>query len=253
MKNEELTDPVGAPLDGARGRPQGTALHLLNWLPAGALLLVLLALLLGGCASWPESIEIPVRPAAAEPHTMPVNYTGVASLPPEIRRVVLLPVSGNGVVTPETAAALDPVFAAALQRQMRFEVVSVSRDWCRRYFGAEEFSSAAALPHDFLTRLAQDHAADAVLFVDVTAYCDHRPLALGVRAKLARVAGPWLVWSIDEILSTDDPAVAAAAQLYARNNAPAGLPVDVSASALQSPSRFAAYVAASVFGTLPPR
>jgi len=92
-----------------------------------------------------------------------------------------------------------------------------------------------------------------VLFVDVTAYQDNRPLTFGVRAKLATVDGPRVIWTYDEILSAADPAVAGSAQAHARAAAPAGLPVDISSSALQSPSRFAAYVADTVFGTLPPR
>lgn len=228
-------------------------LRFLNWTPVVAVLALALAVFLSGCAEVP-ALEVRLRKRTApELAYVPANHLGTVSLPPGLRRVVLLPVSGGDGMTPETAAGLDPVFAAALQRQMRFEVVPVSRDWCRRYFGADEFSSAAALPHDFLARLGEDHAADAVLFVDVTAYRDHRPLALGVRAKLATVAGPQLVWSYDEILSNASPAVAASAQAHARAAGSASLPVDLSHGVLQSPSRFATYVADTVFRTLPPR
>jgi hypothetical protein len=218
------------------------------------------AILLTGCVELtderdrPALLRVSLDPAAAtEPRHVPVNHLGVVALPPELRRVVLLPVCGGGLLPPETAAGLDPLFAAALQERLRFEVVPVSRAWCRRYFGADEFSSAAALPHDFLARLGAEHAADAVLFVDVTAYQDNRPLTFGVRAKLATVTGPRVIWTYDEILSAADPAVAGSARAHARATARADLPVDLSASALQSPSRFAAYVAATVFGTLPPR
>ncbi len=251
---------VGLPLAGTPGskpqkvRRQAPTLQVLNWLPLFAVLALVAVVLLAGCAGLPEQVEVRIDPAAGRgPAHAPVNHVGVARLPAEVRRVVLLPVSGGALVTPETAATLDPVFAAALQRRMRFEVVLVSRAWCRRYFGADEFPSTAALPHDFLARLGADHAADAVLFVDVTAYRDHRPLTLGLRAKLATVAGPRLLWSYDEILSTDDATLAEAAQAYARANARAGVPVDLSAGILQSPSRFAAFAADTVFGTLPPR
>lgn len=251
---------VGSPLAGGPGfnprtvRRQAPTLQVLNWAPVVAVLALVVTVLLTGCYSPPARVAVQIETAASPvpPHA-PVNHVGVAHLPPEVRRVVLLPVSGGALVTPEAAAALDPLFAAALQRRMRFEVVPVSRAWCRRYFGADEFSSAAALPHDFLTRLATDHAADAVLFVDVTAYRDHRPLTLGLRAKLAAVAGPRLLWSYDEILSTDDAAVAARAREYARATARPDGPVDLSHGVRQSPSRFAAFAADTVFGTLPPR
>jgi hypothetical protein len=148
----------------------------LNWVPVFAVLALVIVVLLTGCSSLPEQVAVRIETEAKpEPRHAPVNHVGVAHLPPEVRRVVLLPVSGGALLTPEAAAALDPVFAAALQRRMRFEVVPVSRAWCRRYFGAEEFSSAAALPHDFLARLGADHAADGVLFVDVTCAPSSRP------------------------------------------------------------------------------
>lgn len=217
--------------------------------PAAVLAAACLALLAAGCANLPARAGL----VAGEPRHKPVNHLGEPWLPPEIRRVVLLPVHGGGAAEPETLALLDPVFAAALQRQMRFEVVPVSRVWCRRYFGQEEFSSAEALPHDFLAQLAREHAADAVLFVDLTVYRDYQPLTLGVRAKLAAVADRRLIWSCDEIFSAAEAAVANSAREQARTGDRADLPVSLSPSVLQSPSRFAAYVAAAVFDTLPPR
>ena len=190
---------------------------------------------------------------ASSAHHVPQNHVGVLRLPADIRRVVLLPVAGGGLMTPETAPVMDQAFLTALQRQMRFEVVPVRRAWCRRAFGAEEFPTVAALPHGFFKRLADEHAADAVLFVDLTVYRDFRPLTLGIRAKLATLGGPRVLWSYDEILSTESPAVAAGAQEHARTARASGLPVDLGSSALQSPSRFAAYAADTVFGTLPPR
>lgn len=225
-------------------------LSLLNWLPLGAVLAALVAFFLSGCAVLPEGLEMP---RAAVPPYVPVNHVGLGALPPELRRVVLLPVAGGALLDPETAAGLDPIFLNGLQRQMRFEVVPVSREWCRRYFGASEFSSVGVLPHDFLPRLANDFAANGVMFVDVTAYRDHRPLGLGIRAKLALVSDSSLVWGFDEILSVADPAVASGAREYVRTANPPGQPVDLSPSALQSPSRFAAYAASTIFSTLPPR
>ncbi len=221
----------------------------LNSFPAFAAGSLLASLFVSGCSLLPAEL---VEQASAPRH-VPANHLGLMQLPAEVRRVVLLPVAGGSLVTDETAADFDQIFAAALQRRMRFEVVPVSRAWCRRYFGAPEFSSVAALPHNFLDRLATEHAADAVLFVDITSYRDFRPLTMGVRAKLALFAGPRVIWTYDEVLSTANTAVANSAQDHARATGPGGLPVDLSSSALQSPSRFAAYVADTTFGTLPPR
>jgi len=103
-------------------------------------------LLLAGCVELPDRPDLPVHvrvsldPAAnVGPRHTPVNHLGLVALPPEVRRVVLLPVSGGELLPPETAAGLDPVFAAALQRRMRFEVVPVSRAWCRRISAPTSF------------------------------------------------------------------------------------------------------------------
>ena len=174
-------------------------------------------------------------------------------MPVEVRRVLLLPVWGGVSVPPETAETLEEVFATELQKQMRFEVVRLSRTECQQRFGAPEFSSTAALPHDFLTVLGREFAAAAVLFVDLTAYQPYRPLILGVRAKLATVEQTRLLWTFDEIFSADDPLVGNSVRHYFGGTDASGIPLDTGHGALQSPSKFAAYVAAATFNTLPPR
>lgn len=210
---------------------------------------LLAAVFLGGCSGTREWLE----PVAVEPRHTPVNHLGEVRLPPGLRRVALLPAWSGGLIVPEARAELDRTFSDALQRSMRFEVVPVPREWCRRHFGLEDFSGSAALPHDLLSRIATEFGADGVLFIDVTSYRDFRPLSLGVRAKLATVQEPRLIWSFDEQLTAADPGVANSALADARARRSSDLPVDLSAGALQSPSRFAGYVAASVFETLPPR
>jgi hypothetical protein len=214
------------------------------------LLLLLGAGLLAGCANLPTPFA-KAHPAPAG--YTPRNFMGDALLPATIRRVLVLPVCGGQVASPESTAALDPVVRDALQKQARFEVVMLSREDCRHRYGAPEFSSAGALPHGFMEDLGRAYAADALLFVDLTAFRDQRPLALGVRARLVAVAGPRVVWSFDEIVSGADPAVGRSALLHARAGNRSDLPLDTSYRVLQSPSEFAAYVADTVFGTLPPR
>lgn len=217
-----------------------------------ARLLALGALTLaGGCQSVRDRIVDRVR---EREYFAPANFSAVPRLPVTLRRVVLVPICGGTVVPPETTQALQAVFTAELQKQARFEVVTLSRDECLRRFGAPEFASVAALPHDFLTTLGQAYAADGVLFVDITGYRGYRPMLLGVRAKLATIADPVLMWSLDEIFSADDPSVANSVRhFYGDSSGPSVAPVERWPGALQSPGKFAAYVAAACFHTLPPR
>lgn len=217
----------------------------LGLLGAGALALAT------GCQSAREALLDKVH---EREYFTPANFSAEAHLPAALRRVVLVPVCGGTVVPPETADALQTVFVAELQKQARFEVVQFSREDCLRRFGAPEFASVAALPHDFLAGLGRTFGADGVLFIDVTSYRGYRPQTLGVRAKLATIEDTRLLWSMDEIFSADDPAVANSVRhFYGDTSGPAAAPVEQWPGALQSPGKFAAYVAAAVLHTLPPR
>lgn len=208
-------------------------------------------LLVSGCTSGVGSVLHPAAKSA--PYFTPRNYTGESVLPIGVRRVLLLPVAGGTVATPESAATLDETLHAALQRQARFEVIQLSREDCRMNFGASEFSSASALPHGFLEKASRIYAVDAVMFVDVTVYQPYRPIALGFRAKLATVDGVRLLWSFDETFSTSDPAVTNSVNRYYAGHGRSSNPVDQSPAVMQSPGRFAAYAADAMFATLPPR
>ncbi|MBA4137977.1 MAG: hypothetical protein C0518_11725 [Opitutus sp.] len=207
------------------------------------------ALLLAGCESIPSRSDSVYH----GPFYQPRNFVGEAQLPTDVRRVVVLPVSAGSIAPGETAEALDAVVVAALQKQQRFEVVSLTRDECRRWFGADAFSSTAALPHQLLSRIAAKFAADAVIFVDVTVYQPYRPQSLGLRAKLATVRDVRLLWTFDEVMSAADPAVANSARRQFLKTDRGTQPLDLSPHALQSPGRFAAFAAETMFGTLPPR
>ena len=201
----------------------------------------------GGCAT-PAAFNDPAR---AGPFFAPSNVLGEPSLG-GIRRVVLLPVCEGTVASVEMTTALDAVFVAALQEQNRFEVVTLSREQCLRRFQLTSISSAMALPSDFLAVLKRDYAADAVLFVDLTVFRAYRPLALGLRGKLAAIDGSRLVWTFDNLFAADDPTVANAARHHFLKGDRGGVPADLTPSVLQSPAKFAAYAAAAMFATLPP-
>jgi hypothetical protein len=208
-----------------------------------------LLLALTGCGS----IPMLARPAKTGPFYSPKNFSGEAVLPVSLHRVLLLPVCGGTVADPESVASLDVTMRTALQRQARFEVVSVSREDCRLNFGATEFSSAAALPHGFLEKISRLYAVDAVMFVDVTIYQPYRPLTLGFRAKLATIQGVHLAWTFDESFSTADPAVVNSVNRFYLDHSRTSSPVDLPPAVQQSPGRLAAFAADAMFGTLPPR
>ena len=212
--------------------------------------LALAACALAGCDTMHPGI---VDPARTGPFFTPSNYAGAARLPASIRRVVLLPVHGGEFASAEMCESLDPIFASALEKQLRFEVVTLPREECQKSFGVPDISSASALPHDFLQIVGEKYGAQAVLFVDITAYRAYRPLTLGVRSKLAGVSDRSLMWTFDEIFSTTSPSVVNSVRRFYSPGEFGAVPFDLSGDALSSPGRFAGYVADAVFKTLPLR
>lgn len=201
----------------------------------------------GGCAH-PHSVADAAR---LGPFFAPGNFSGDPHLG-ILRRVVVMPVwAGGPGAAPESVAALDEVVLASLQRQNRFEIVTFSRDECRRRYLADALASSGELPADLLETLRRDYAADAVLFVDATVYKAYKPLALGLRAKLAAIDGSRLLWTFDQLFAADDPAVANAARRHfiGRDRS---APADLTGAVLLSPSKFAAYATTAMFATLPP-
>ncbi len=204
-------------------------------------------LLAGGCATGTAITD----PAERGPFFQARNFTGVPALPAAVRRVVVLPVAGAPGVPVETLASFDPIIAAELQRQARFEVVPVDADTLMRICDRPRLLSADALPAGLLAALAQDYQADAVLFVDVTAFAPYPPLVLGFRGKLAQTSDGAILWAFDTIFSAHDPAVVNSARRYALEGRSPSLPGDAAYSVLRSPARFAQYVTAAAFATLP--
>lgn len=215
--------------------------------------LALLALptLLAACSALPNRDG-----ATAGPFYTPVNVNALPRIPAEIRRVVVLPAWGGPDLTPETLATLDNVLQTELSRTAKFEVVPLSRQALAQLAGVRQVSSVEKLPAALLEKLFTLHnayGADAVLFVDITAHSSYTPLTLGLRAKLARTGNSEIIWAADNLFPSAEPAVANAARRHAAKLGTDRGRTDLQHTILQNPERYAGYVAAATFATLPPR
>jgi hypothetical protein len=168
----------------------------------------------------------------------------------------VLPVAGGPALTEETLVKLDSVCQSELTRTGRFEVVPLSRDALAAIIGTRQISSIEKLPAVFLEKLFNiynAYGADAILFIDVTAYSPYPPLLLGLRTKLARVTDGDIIWAADNVFAASEPAVSNSARRHAQGlGTDRGL-TDFNHTILQNPQRFAGYVAAATFLTIPPR
>lgn len=211
-------------------------------------LFVLAVAALVGCSEIPKA-----DPAKTGPFFTPVNSTRLGRLPAEVRRVIILPSAGGPTVTEESLDRVDQALTEELNRTGRFETTVISRDELHLLFGRRAILSTSALPPDLFEKLAKAHAADAVLFTDITSYSAYPPITIGLRMKLAQVADQQILWAADNVFSGSDPAVANSARRHALKLGSDRGPGDLSHTILQNPTRFAAYAAAATFETLPAR
>jgi len=214
-------------------------------------LINLLALFFVGCAALPKRDG-----AVGGPFFTPTNVKTAVKMPVEIRRVVVLPVYGGPTLTEETLLTLDSVCQSELNRTGRFEVVPLTRDALAAIANVRQISSVERLPIALLDKLLNiynSYGADAILFIDVTTYSPYPPLVVGLRTKLARVSDGEIIWAADNVFNSSEVPVANAARHHAEALGTDRGRTNFNHTILQNPQRFAEYVTAATFQTLPPR
>lgn len=211
-----------------------------------ASLLVVAAL--AGCQSMPL-----YDGARSGPFYRPPNVQGAPKLPETVRRIALLPSAAQFPVTEETLTRIDQSLALGLSHAARAEVTPVTRDQLAYLTGARQWLSTAVLPSNFLSKIDGATGADAVLLIDIIDYSPYPPLRIGIRAKLVQFSTGQVLWAFDNLFDASNPEVTNAARRYHSQGDPVKNPADLSSTILQNPTRFAAYVGAATFATLPPR
>lgn len=198
--------------------------------------------------------------AAAERRTSPprssakINVYGPSSWPAEIDRVLVLPAHDTTRTIGEIGLAqLDRTWLKRLHGSQRAEFVQISRERLNRNIAVKSQNSTDPLPPDWLSRLARETGAHAVVMLDLTHVRSQGDLALGVRAKLVRLSDVAIMWMIDESFDSRDHAVAEAAQAFTRPRWGSHQVGDSSIAIRQSPTLFAIYAFDATLRHLPPR
>jgi hypothetical protein len=208
-------------------------------------------LLLGaGCASKPLALP------EVGPRFVPSNvYKAVQKLPPDLRRVAVLPltVHGEDRAATERIGILSAIFDEELQKLRRFEVVTVSEADLRRWIGRPRVSASETLPPDLLARIRTNLVADGVLFVRVHSFRPYPPVSLGWDARLVTVSTGQTLWSIDEAFDAGQADVARAARDYFRDHHTGPSELADPQADLRSPAHFTRYAAQAALATLPAR
>jgi len=210
-------------------------------------------LAVAGLQSACETIP-PTDGARIGPFFSPANVRGIERMPAAVRRIALLPTAGNAQISEESLIKLDESLLAELTRTARAETVAVPRELLARLAGARQVDSTTALPHDLLSKIKAVTQADAVVFVDVTSYSAYPPLMVGIRSKLVDLSTADILWAFDSLFDASIPMVRNAARRHQLADAPnLGMKADMTTVILQNPTRYAAYVGAAMFATLPRR
>lgn len=176
-------------------------------------------------------------------------------LPPQIRRVAVLPLTAD-TADPALEAGLvplEPVLRSELAKCDLFELVFVPAEQMRRWTGQRNWTAEETLPVDFFKRLQEEYGCNAVLFSRLTRYQAYAPLQMGWNLKLIESENPRIRWAVDEVFDAGQAAVADEAKRYAAHNLSDGRPLADGGSILMSPTRFGQYSISSVLGTLPKR
>lgn len=220
----------------------------LRWLATAALPLLLM--FCAGCAGTMLARQ------AMTPSYEPANvYREDAHLPSGIRRIALLPLTYT-VESADLAFGLEsmrPVIQGAFASARQFEMVLVSAEELRLLTGRASWRADDRLPADFLDKLRDQLAVDAVLFCSLTTYRAYEPLAVGWRIKLVDADEPRILWAVDELFDARVPEVAAGAVRFAEHHPDTGSSLHDSRSILISAKRFGHYAATELVRTMPGR
>jgi TolB-like protein len=177
----------------------------------------------------------------------PQNVFRVDSLPKGLQRVLFMPVNGERVQAKELAR-LTEVFLSELRRSERFSVVAADSSQQRT-----SLNRGASLDLNQLSALADAYDVQGVLQLEVTHLRAYKPLLIGVKARLITLDSkkPQVLWALDSLFDAGQDSVALGARMHAQDYNQQVFPLSSSYTSLNVPSRFAAYVANSIFKTLP--
>jgi hypothetical protein len=203
-----------------------------------------------GCSS--QKLTLP----EVGPRFVPTNvYKAVQKLPPDLRRVAILPftVHGEDRAANDRIEILSGIFDEELRKLRRFEVVTVSSPELRRWIGRSGISASDPVPPDLLSRIRTNLVADAVMFVRVHSYRPYPPVSLGWDVRLVTSSTGQTLWSVDETFDASQADVARAARDYFRSHHTGASELGDPQADLRSPAHFTRYAAQAALATLPAR
>ncbi|MDG2214725.1 MAG: hypothetical protein P8M70_12915 [Verrucomicrobiota bacterium] len=179
-------------------------------------------------------------------------YMTPEGLPPQIRRVAMLPlVPSRGDRSAERGIQfMQPVLTQEFSRNRIFDVVTIPPDRLQRMFGRRAIYADEPLPHDFLPRLKQETGCQAVLFTELITFRPYPPVAVGWKLHLFDLDSEELIWAVDEVFDGGHSAVANSLRRFIRKTHSTHNSAAVEILVLDSPREMARFSIAELIPTL---
>ncbi len=182
-------------------------------------------------------------------------FRSAETLPADIRRVALLPLSipRPDAQFSEGRDVLAPILERQFNKRQAFEIIRISSDQLRRWTGRPVWNAEEPLPPELLIRLREQYGCQAVIFSQLTQFHPYGPVQIGWSLKLVDTRRAEIYWAVDEVFDAGVPAVANSARRFAQDDQNDGSPLPDSSFVLSSPRRFGEYSLHAVLATLPVR
>lgn len=208
----------------------------------------LLLFLTSACTSPRMEREMQDRPRGAGYRL--TNLSAVDLLPPDLRRVAVLPVFA------QTHHALDQapfeaLYHGELRRAGRFELFIVSEQTLRGILSRDAVSLHESFPKELMDYLSA-RGIDGVLQLNVPEYRPYRPLVVGISARLFSLNSGSVLWKVDESFRASEKRTVASAREYALAHKTDRYPNNDSFAVLRGPLLFSEFVLHTIVTSLPP-
>lgn len=203
-----------APFRSLEGQPRRISRVILD--VSLALAIASALCLISGC-----STTTPLDPGVTGPfHRVANYYLTDHKLPDGLKRVAMLPLtsSEDDLAARSGRESLQTIFYGELTKARLFEVALVSPDKLEQLTGKVTWSSDDQLPADFLVRVRETTACDAILFSRLSNYRPYPPLAIGWHLLLVNAEDGRVIWKLDEVFDAGEPRVWNSARRYAVEN-----------------------------------
>ncbi|MEY2411159.1 MAG: hypothetical protein QOF48_3829 [Verrucomicrobiota bacterium] len=195
------------------------------------------------------------RSTAADVHLPDNVYKTSPYLPPDLRRVAVLPITVERGDWEADAGReqIEPVLHEELGRVKKFELIIVTAQQLELWTGKGSWQADEKLPALFLAKLREKLECDGVLFSHLRPYHAFHPMVLGWNLKLVDVRRQAILWSAEETYDAAQPPTAAQAKRFENGSGWRTWFSSDSGSILLSPRQFSQFTLNNLLATLPER